>query len=1479
MACTYTSPDGNKISPDQFLKEVTGGNISYTPDNSFMPTQEELVNNPQDSIKRIAENISKSSDSTVNLTSKVEKYLSNFYDASDISITDEVMPIVKDLKVEKFKGDVLSGEVRSSRTYKAANLTKEEIDSIDNFDYKAISTEKVRTLANKLVDKAFENNSVDSLIDDAKAAYSDTDSERGLGAVATYTLRQIELKLIEKAVKEDNQELFDEANKINTLIGKTASGIAMFNENPYYSALKVVSDNEAQTNALRDEILGTDSKKILKQTHSEIVKSTEDIISDYLQSQAFADKVAEEVAKSAKLSKVKAKAKSVKETETSYREERLKQFKKDQQQYLNASLPFLNQAGISLAIDLAKSYIREGVADFNVIKTKLNNDFGFKLSKREIEQIFNDSDIVDYAKTIKDKALQEQNPRVQLVLEKIQSVWSEYASEMAKKVAKTLDENTVKKVPALQQLSKVLYDNVSRKAKEKGEKIPTNPLDVIKDILNNLDGYREVLNQAYEQFKDNPTKLAEIENTIGAIFDKPVSPKLISQFLNHFLKNRELNTSKFLQLDGLEKESVINQLNSAIDYLVPNIANAQEVKNAIQQSINEHLQKTAKDLLDKKLEAFINKSKLKEKPLNNKVKYTYQQLLNLLSLGALNEDQFNTLIYNLLDIDHLNEADKALVLDLYNQIKTIGSTNVFSAPARQQLTTLVNDIKARRKSINQTNAVGKLFASQSIRKIANSVTQIMVLQLLAGLGTTTLNYLSTITKGSYLLATKELIKNDKQFDAKFKAKAIYKSLALLPLTIKNMAIIQTNIIKTLTTKEGAPIRAIAASILNDGFNLIDSDIEANRNISSFDKLNVNDKFEDFLKHPTKSTFRGAMWLTVKAARLMLATDALVRLSTQDYFMKANVYREYLAADDKDVNDALKIAEDVYNQYQDTLDDYIELAKEEADELNKKLQSEWKNVVSINKSAIYLRAVELLQQDKRFEQSINQTLYDTKYITEQHNPTGTLGLLYDAVLHKLGINPASGIFFRFIRPITNTVNYGIQNSVIGGFSAFFGRGAFISSFVSGDEKSKVTTREKLRVGEFESVEDHMRTYLWWVNSMWATASLWVIMSAFNNDDDDDEEDNFIKKVLPIDRISGNLYNKDYQANQTLQNNTNFEPYTISWNFNKWLPGNSDSPHLKFNMRYDWLPHGMTMAILGDHFDAVKYRGKNDDDKVEVAKDLFVTSLAFPFRKILQQPIKQINEYLDEQEASTGSKLLKNTVNLLKPAFPVLGSANTRDITRVLNYIGNFQQPTPANYKGPQVKAAIETLVKDTPLVWLNITGQEKAFDCIGNYIYPDKEKLPLNLMMNPIVAIVNQMREEQNNSEDKWIYDMLADGVNIAYRPSELTIQGQKVDILNPEEANEINIIYNKMIAESYKELLYLNKDLLVKKDVADKQELVDKLKTEAKEASQKVMETKYPEMRKEAKALKKADNKHKKEILKGVKLYINRTELANKYFK
>lgn len=1385
MACNVFDSEGNKISTSEaFVKSLYEGKLdelikSKAIDDSKFK-QDIIVNkaklatpsSQKKEVFRVIDQLLQNGTTQNNLVRDAIKQIPEL-------TSDELVKLVGEYRGRKYDFDFSTNKIGISKAFQrglTSAITEEEAGQLEkSSEYESENYELMDSKSKELVRDAFKEG-----IDSIKDLYSDLSNN---SVVINRTFRSALIieanktinKLYDSSSAKNKTKLESIKSDINALAAKDSSDAG---KNLYIYSLKY-SDAVLKANKLiegDDELLKKqlNTKTKSGETVGSIIKDTAKNIEEIIDDAAITFKDSKELdefinSKLVELTKAKSKAKDVKLAEKQYREERKKEYEKDKQRYFNSSLPILNEAGISYGIDMAKSYIREGIVDLNVLKKKLDVLFDKNVSEKDLNKIIDEVKESDLLKNAKNNVVKVDKP-----------IWKQYQESAAKALLSKLNPKTLSETPALEEFANRLISNLkerfistplveySKLSKEKAIERFTKEvndskllnekdkeyilnyfneskqelenikkgIDLIKsrslinrmnEVISNLDKYKDVVEQTRKDILENPNlsgiqkldKLSKLEEAVGNIFEKPLSDKVLNSYLKDQLKSLGETISTYSKLEPAKQRVLI-------DDIVKELAETIGITDALKlkEQVKNTFAKLVADKAEKELSKSLEKSGSKKNQLlkDGIVKYSNKKLLDYIYQGALKEE-YNDLILDTLGISRIPNADRELLKKYADEIGNLEYSTLQDLP-KQELTNLIDELQYRYGEKNYTSplseAIDKFIRKTNLRSIVQSLSYIQITQMLSGTNTAIRNEASVLHKLADTMMINKIIKEsrgkvkvedvDKLSNSELKTlltKTIGKAATLT--FIKDIATSHKDAAMLLFEGVRDPyIRATGKSIYATGFNIIDSSIEANKVLSGYEK---------YANRLANQVMSKSEWNKLSSSGKLIMKGIFVNATIMSRSMLARDAMNRLAMNDYFIKD---------NMYNELLMEFEPNSKEFSDKLNdlwEEYSNDKKDAIKVatvlieeqiksgntryNKGHILPLAYDILKTD--YSEHINYATEMSKRMTEQNTPDGTIGELLNAISGIAKIPIVGKLIFAFPRAGLNALNWQLQRSPIG-----IARGLLGGHIIKRDRNRPVSTQERYAMitqGVIGTI---------------ATTALATLMLLVYAPDDDEEGaiDPEIRKAIK-DAIS---FSFDTQ-NQTMKLK---------------LAGK------EFNINYSYLNMGLMLNTLGM---LDKYIKTNEEtDWTDFTLEFISSYYNLVMHKIAGDPAKNLGKLIADEGKGKGSLVF--AAQAFKRMIPGFGSNLINDATKVATY--DRPQVTNPNKSVDNLSLTYNIFEKDTPLVYLD---DEKAIDAIGNPVRNNFKKLAISSVLDPIFAWGEQWKKEhifENESKDKWIDELSLD---------------------------------------------------------------------------------------------------------------------------
>jgi len=992
---------------------------------------------------------------------------------------------------------------------------------------------------------------------------------------------------------------------------------------------------------------------------------------------------------------------------------------------------------------------------------------------------------------------------------------------------KTIKENNAAKEFALK-LSKNLRQRMPDKARAEGKTTEEKLVNAIADmkfIFENASGryMQELINAAINEVKQNDSlteeqktkALNDIDKYFGEVFSKPINEKQLDNFIK--LKLKDLKQS-LITLSGSERQNVIDSIVADLAEEV-GFDEASDLANQIKESFLATIQKNAIKNLNDKIE--------KLKPKNNVapklaiVKYVNEEVLELINKGVLTDKKFEELLLKSIGISTLSAENNLLLAQAAKQLTEYPIGN-YRNRHKQAFTNIINKIKAEdKKGGPKKGTVATIFDKVDIANLMAGYVEMTTQAVLSSVNTiklaafaTTFKTLNQIYLNDYV--TKGLKNEDSNVSNFFK---VFNRTLTSPRALFERAKSVVTFAKMI--KENFPVsKVLWKQFMSDGFNVFDSEIEANRALNWYSRITSGKQLsKDKNLNAIEKVFAVIKVLPVMSTRLLMSVDILLKASTTDYFLEHAYYNE-LITQDKTEQEILDEMAEFRNNLKISKKQAYELAKVEMEELKAK-------GLDIVDSDIHIRALEIMGQSRLMHDALLETKQQQKIATEQQEVEGSLGVIYNSFSSFKQI-PLGQLTLRFMRSAANFTNEGLNYTPYG-----FVRAATkttIASKLFTDKKSQINIKSKLN--REKSAKERYE-----ILSKALLGSAISVMFLIGNGGDEDEEKEkpllyYTRKLcrimVPIKingqgwaakgpKIDPRIPVSRRRENVLMAQKTDFEAGTIELGW--------PDIDLSFKMRTGMLPFGLVIDTLGNIKDSVKY-AKEKLTTFDIAQMLMLQ----PIYTVIETTVGRLAKGISDQGSSYA------VAQLIKPALPG-GEAIYQDAVKyVMAATGRGEQEVLLKDESKGVKGFMKgtylQLTKNTPATWVN----DEAYDALGNKIRIDTKKLPLN-GLNYILDLMISITEKEK--KEQWIWDDLQRDKGVAiWKADKITppipFMNKEVreafEEVNPD-FNFNNTEYSLAIKIEYSKLLNKNKNMILEnKDPIKMQEDVNDIYENAVDA-------------------------------------------------
>ena len=983
---------------------------------------------------------------------------------------------------------------------------------------------------------------------------------------------------------------------------------------------------------------------------------------------------------------------------------------------------------------------------------------------------------------------------------------------------KTLKENNAAREFAIKlsrNLRQRMPDKARPEAKTTEEKL-TNAIADMKFIFENASGrpMQGLLNAAITEVKQNESlteeqkakALDDIDKYFGEVFAKPINDKQLDAFIKLKLKDYK---NSLITLSGTEREDVINDIISELAKEV-GFDEASDLANQIKESFLNTVQKAALKNLNDKLEKLKPKNNIASKA--DIVKYVNEEVLELINKGALTDAKFQELLLKSIGISTMSAENVLLLAQAAKQL-TEYPIGIHRNRHKQAFTNIINKIKAEdKKGGPKKSAISTIFDKADAANLMAGYVELSTQAMLSGVNTVKLGAFATVFKTInqiYLndYVTKGLKDKDSEVSKFFQV--FNRTLSPKSIYERGKAVVKF----AQMIKDNAPVsKVLWTQFMSDGFNVFDSDIEANRESNWYSKITSGKQLsKDKNLNLIQKAFAVIKVIPVMSTRLLMSVDILQKVSTTDYYIE-HIYYNQLITQDKTEQEILNDMAEFRNK--------LKLSKQEAYDIAKNEIQEMKDKgLDVEESDVYIRALEILGDNRLMHDVLLETKQQQKIATEQQEVEGSLGVIYNSFSSFKQI-PLGELTLRFMRSAANFTNEGLNYTPYG-FVRAATKTTLASKFFR-DKESQLNIKSKL--DREKSTEERYQILS---KALFGSAISVMALFGIGNGDDDEEKEKpvlyYTRKLcrimMPIKvngqgwaakgkefdpRISSNIR----KENAMMATRTDFEAGTIEIGWKEF-----GGPY--FKMRTGMLPFGLQIDALGNISDSKRY-GKEKVTIFDMAQMLIVQ----PIYTVIETTVGRLAKGISDQGSSYAVS------QLIKPALPG-GETVYQDATKYIMAAtdrGEQEVLLKDEAKGVEgfMKGMYLQLSKNTPVTWVN----NEAYDALGNKIRIDTKKLPLN-GLNYILDLMLSLTEKEK--KDQWIYNLSRDKGVAIFQPVKLQIpvyfmsndMVKKFAEVNPNY-DLTNTEYAKSISEEYSYLLNKNKDKIIgKKSKESMQEIVN----------------------------------------------------------
>lgn len=817
---------------------------------------------PENSTKTAKDIINKLGEYKLKLNKNKEEFpvlqnesLNNESKVIDLNKDNIIIEKNKD-KIKEWNNALLTGNKKESES-------SFFLEGIDNNDTDTIALMNVK----KVSESILENESLDDINDLLQDDVNGLDKGIKNYIASSLASKSFEENDLEKATYYNNLAL-----KSRSKSGQELRSISLTKEIPHYQVSEIILNNINEINAKKNEVLPSgktiqeeveeDSQSILnkikeKLLGSENTKEYDDLISDI---DKYIDK------------KIKNKLDLKERNEEDYK--KIKNAKKKidvirqklkQTKQTSSSFVGLSSEQIELLGDMAIAYSQIGVSSISIIirniKLAAKEDLNYDLTDDDLSKIlrpFNTN--VNIWQKEKDEA-------VKAISEKVLNIFE----------GDNIDSSRKKQNqdPELERFSKNLKKHILSNFKEENSTKEVREDLAIKDFLNNLEKYLEVIEQIrVETFGDKVMPL-EIQDLLDMKFFNDDLKKRLSKF-----NLRELIRSHFSNLDVVS-DNIFNVIKRDLSV-------SDKTAQFISDKINSFVKEQAYSLAQKEIDGII---KRKGKKVKQKTKH--QRLLELFNLGAFNRNDFNGIFYEDYGISELSSND-------INELRRLSKiTEVTSGKLQKEYLNKFIEYINTIKDVNKENTFWKMIDDIFYRNILSGLTTQM-----------------TAIRGGFLASTSQIalriLQNPKA--------------SLMLLFNSKLLKSQQNILKTYQ------------EIINKGTSISALQESSPKSSSKISKL-TDAKLSDLVKDKRIiSAIISALWAkpTAYFTRMLSAQDTVMgtRLKELEYY-----YQVYNSLSSKDLNmkdiynkiqEGMKTTEDdlqkAENQYQQERINLLELGE-------------------------------------------------------------------------------------------------------------------------------------------------------------------------------------------------------------------------------------------------------------------------------------------------------------------------------------------------------------------------------------------------------------------------------------------------------------------------------------------------------------------------------------------------------------------------
>lgn len=242
------------------------------------------------------------------------------------------------------------------------------------------------------------------------------------------------------------------------------------------------------------------------------------------------------------------------------------------------------------------------------------------------------------------------------------------AEMLAQRLAQSTEAGAVEKAgpDPMRDMVNTLHKFGKEFLEKEGKTAPRDPLEFVKDALQNKDKYREVWTKAQqvvrEKFKDQPKVLEELDQVLNVSGSVPFADNQLSQALQQELRNSKVNISELVREHYTKSEAVKKKLSEKlVERAGLNPELSQELEGFISNKFNEIAGQKKEQVLKQVFKQRFRKSL---KPID-------QKIIEFSNLGAFDKREYQNLVAQKLGLPAMDDELAKTLFEKSTAIQTM----------------------------------------------------------------------------------------------------------------------------------------------------------------------------------------------------------------------------------------------------------------------------------------------------------------------------------------------------------------------------------------------------------------------------------------------------------------------------------------------------------------------------------------------------------------------------------------------------------------------------------------------------------------------------------------------------------------------------------------------------------------------------------------------------------------------------------------